>query len=71
MEFYLITNEQKTEEKRNHERSYVADMIYNLGPQMILARSRPKITDQDLQCHWLHVPANNVSHKSALLIDFF
>lgn len=71
VEFYLVNREQKTEEKRNHERSYMVDMIYNLGPQTILERSRPKIIDQALQCRWLHVPANNVGYTSAPSTDIF
>ena len=60
VEFYLVSKGQKIEEKRNHEKSYVVDMIYNLGPQTILERSRPRIVDQALQCRWLHVLANVV-----------
>ena len=72
VEFYTITKEQKTQEKRNYEKSYVVDMIYSQGPRMILERSRPRLTEglEVLQCRWLHVPANNVCNISAPSIDF-
>jgi len=61
IEFYTITEDQKTQERQNAERSYVIDMIYNIGPRKILKLARPKLKDKEIrQCRWLHLPANNV-----------
>ena len=68
VEFYTITKNQKTQERQNAERSYVVDMIYKLGPQLILKLARRKLKDKEIrQCRWLHLPANNVCYLSLKL----
>jgi hypothetical protein len=72
VEFYTVTKAGKIQEKRNSERSYVVDMIYNLGPKTILERSRPRLKDMEVrQCRWLHLPGNNVCHISTAQVDVF
>jgi hypothetical protein len=71
VEFYTVTGNNRILEKRNSERSYICDMIYNLGPKKILDLSRPKIKDEVFQCRWLHVPANVVGFTFAPWLDFF
>ena len=69
VEFYTITEGQKTQERQNPERSYVVDMIYNLSPRIILKLARPKLKDNEIrQCRWLHLPANNVCHLAPSVI---